>query len=102
GTVVAGGGAMPDIVSGSNPGMATGGMGDVLSGVLGSLYAQLGDARAAASAGAALHLAAADLASETRGYMGLLPMDVIEALSQVLVDSERRPDRRSVGVGGDE
>ena len=93
---------MPDVVSGSNPGMATGGMGDVLSGVLGSLYAQLKDARVATSAGAALHLAAADLASETRGYMGLLPMDVIEALSQVLVDSERWPDRRSVGGGGDE
>lgn len=34
--------------------------------------------------------------------MGLLPMDVIEALSQVLVDSERWPDRRSAGDGGDE
>ncbi|MBJ7275577.1 NAD(P)H-hydrate dehydratase [Marinobacter salarius] len=102
GTVVAGGGAVPDVVSGSNPGMATGGMGDVLSGVLGSLYAQLKDARIAASAGAALHLAAGNLASEARGYMGLLPMDVIEALSRVLVDSERWPDRRSVGGGGGE
>lgn len=101
GTVVASRGTMPDVVSGSNPGMATGGMGDVLSGVLGSLYAQLKDARAAASAGATLHLAAANLASEARGYMGLLPMDVIEALSQVLMDSERQPDRRSSVFGGD-
>lgn len=94
GTVVAAEGVLPDIVSGSNPGMATGGMGDVLSGVLGSLYAQLGDAHLSASVGAALHLAAADRASETRGYMGLLPMDVIEALSEVLAESEHRPSGR--------
>lgn len=89
GTVVAAKGVLPEIVSGSNPGMATGGMGDVLSGVLGSLYAQLGDAHLSASIGAALHLAAADRASETRGYMGLLPMDVIEALSGVLAEAEK-------------
>jgi len=95
GTVIADEGTLPDIVSGSNPGMATGGMGDVLSGILGSLYAQLGDARLAASAGAALHLAAADRASESRGYMALLPMDVIDALSQVLAESECRPQNRA-------
>lgn len=89
GTVVAAEGVVPDIIGGSNPGMATGGMGDVLAGVLGSLYAQLGDAHLATSAGAALHLAAANRASETRGYMGLLPMDVIDALSLVLAASER-------------
>lgn len=90
GTVVASGEVLPDIVSGSNPGMATGGMGDVLSGILGSLYAQLEDAHLSASAAAALHLAAANRAAATRGYMGLLPMDVIDALPQVLMESERR------------
>ena len=90
GTVVAADGELPDIISGSNPGMATGGMGDVLSGILGSLYAQLGDGHLAASAAAALHLAAANRATTTRGYMGLLPMDVIDALPQVLVEAERK------------
>lgn len=89
GTVVASGEALPDIVSGSNPGMATGGMGDVLSGILGSLYGQLGNAHLSASLAASLHLAAADRASVSRGYMGLLPMDVIDALSKVLMESER-------------
>lgn len=89
GTIVASGSALPDIISGSNPGMATGGMGDVLSGILGSLYAQLADAHLAASAAAALHLAAANQASETRGYMGLLPTDVIDALPRVLMRSEQ-------------
>ncbi|NMT65459.1 NAD(P)H-hydrate dehydratase [Marinobacter orientalis] len=89
GTVVVSGAAVPDIINGSNPGMATGGMGDVLSGILGSLYAQLGEAHLSASAAAALHLAAANRASETLGYMGLLPIDVIDALPRVLVESER-------------
>ncbi len=97
GTVVASAGALPDIISGSNPGMATGGMGDVLSGILGSLYAQLEDAHLSATVAAALHLAAANRASETRGYMGLLPMDVINALPQVLMESERVSE---VGQGG--
>jgi NAD(P)H-hydrate epimerase len=96
GTIVASGEALPDIISGSNPGMATGGMGDVLSGILGSLYAQLGNAHLSASAAAALHLAAANRAAETRGYMGLLPMDVIDALPQVLMESEQRS---AVGQG---
>ncbi|MBL3555040.1 MULTISPECIES: NAD(P)H-hydrate dehydratase [Marinobacter] len=89
GTVVASEGMLPDIISGSNPGMATGGMGDVLSGILGSLYAQLGEGHLAASAAAALHLAAANRATATRGYMGLLPMDVIDALPQVLLEAEK-------------
>ncbi|MFO7994961.1 MAG: NAD(P)H-hydrate dehydratase [Marinobacter sp.] len=89
GTIVASGNALPDIISGSNPGMATGGMGDVLSGILGSLYAQLADAHLSASAAAALHLAAANHASETQGYMGLLPTDVIDAIPGVLMRSER-------------
>jgi len=89
GTVIAGADARDAIASGANPGMATGGMGDVLSGVIGALYGQLGSPVVAARLGVALHLAAADLAAETRGYMGLLPTDVIEALPQLLAEAER-------------
>ncbi|WP_379944664.1 NAD(P)H-hydrate dehydratase [Marinobacter sp. LM1] len=89
GTVVATGNGVPGIIPGGNPGMATGGMGDVLSGILGAFLGQIPSARQAVMASAALHLAAADKAGQNKGYMGLLPADVIEAMPQVLVRSER-------------
>lgn len=76
------------ILAGSNPGMATGGMGDVLSGIIGGLAGQMDGLLDAAIAGGALHLAAADRASRSKGYMGLLPMDVTEALPSVLAERE--------------
>ncbi|MDI9244868.1 NAD(P)H-hydrate dehydratase [Marinobacter sp. CHS3-4] len=88
GTVVADGKGLPVIISGSNPGMATGGMGDVLSGIIGGLRGQLSDDSLAAEMGASLHLAAADKASETKGALGLLPQDVIDALPSVLIRAE--------------
>jgi NAD(P)H-hydrate epimerase len=88
GTVVASEGGIVDVISGSNPGMATGGMGDVLSGVIGAVLGQIGDARKAAVVGATAHLAAADRAAEANGFMGLLPTDVIDALPQIFRQSE--------------
>lgn len=88
GTVIASQHDIVDIVSGSNPGMATGGMGDVLSGIIGALYGQLGDARRAAGLAASVHLAAADLATQTKGFIGLIPSDVIDALPTAFRESE--------------
>lgn len=88
GTVIASEDETVDIVSGSNPGMATGGMGDVLSGIIGALYGQLGDARRAAGLGASVHMAAAQRASESKGFIGLIPNDVIDALPLVFRESE--------------
>lgn len=88
GTVVAGEQGLPVIVSGSNPGMATGGMGDVLAGVIGSLWGQFGGAQLATLMAAALHLAAAGAAADAKGFMGLLPNDVIDALPSVLAQAE--------------
>jgi len=88
GTVIATGTNPVDIVSGSNPGMATGGMGDVLSGIAGALYAQLGDPERAATLAATVHLEAACRASESKGFMGLIPGDVIDALPGVFRESE--------------
>lgn len=88
GTVIASEGPVVDIVSGSNPGMATGGMGDVLSGIIGAVYAQLGEPDKAAVLGASVHLAAADRASEAMGLIGLIPNDVIDALPAVFRESE--------------
>ncbi|WP_297791701.1 NAD(P)H-hydrate dehydratase [uncultured Marinobacter sp.] len=90
GTVIASGVEAPRIVAGSNPGMATGGMGDVLSGIIGALYGQLGNPLHAASTGACLHLAAANLAARSKGFMGLLPGDVIDAVPGVLAETERK------------
>ncbi|PCM45149.1 NAD(P)H-hydrate dehydratase [Marinobacter sp. ANT_B65] len=89
GTVIASGADVVDIAGGSNPGMATGGMGDVLSGVIGALYAQMIEEPAhAATIGAAVHLEAACRASADKGYMGLIPTDVIDALPQVFRETE--------------
>lgn len=88
GTVIASEDETVDIVSGSNPGMATGGMGDVLSGIIGALYGQLGDARTAAGLGASVHMAAAERASESKGFISLIPNDVIDALPLVFRESE--------------
>ncbi|WJG09787.1 NAD(P)H-hydrate dehydratase [Aliiglaciecola sp. LCG003] len=63
-----------------NPGMATGGMGDVLSGVLGSLMAQGMTSSLASLYGTCLHSAAADLAANKCGQRGMIASDVIAQL----------------------
>ena len=66
-----------------NPGMATGGMGDVLSGVIGGLCAQGLDAMQAASCGVLIHARAGDLAAEVGGERGLLATDLMNYLRQL-------------------
>jgi NAD(P)H-hydrate epimerase len=61
-----------------NPGMASGGMGDVLAGVIGGLLAQRLEPFEAACAGAYVHGAAGDAAATTRGTVGLLARDVLD------------------------
>lgn len=88
GTVIADGQDLPAVLDGSNPGMATGGMGDVLAGLAGSLMGQGLAPRDAARMAASLHLAAANMASRQSGYMGLLPMDVTHLLPRLLARAE--------------
>ncbi|MFV8570414.1 NAD(P)H-hydrate dehydratase [Marinobacter sp. SBS5] len=88
GTIVATDSEVPVVIAGGNPGMATGGMGDILSGILGAFIGQLGDIRNATIAAASAHLAAANRATERLGYMGLVPTDVIESLPFVLKETE--------------
>jgi hydroxyethylthiazole kinase-like uncharacterized protein yjeF len=66
-----------------NPGMASGGMGDVLSGVLAALLAQGLTPLQAARLGACLHGHAADLAS-VDGGRGLLASDLLPQLRRLL------------------
>lgn len=67
-----------------NPGMASGGMGDVLSGVIGGLMAQGLGASEAARLGVYVHGAAADRGAVERGENGLIASDVIACLPPAL------------------
>lgn len=80
GTLVAAPGAVPWLIAAGNPGMATGGMGDVLTGVIAALRAQGLAPDAAAVCGALLHAAAGDVAARTGGERGLRPTDLLAAL----------------------
>lgn len=73
-----------------NAGMAKGGSGDVLAGILGSLCVQrrqdLGDALplwVIATAGVALHALSGDLAAELRGEYAVTPSDIADAIGDV-------------------
>ncbi|MBL0868149.1 bifunctional ADP-dependent NAD(P)H-hydrate dehydratase/NAD(P)H-hydrate epimerase [Pectobacterium carotovorum] len=63
-----------------NPGMATGGMGDVLSGIVGGLLAQKLSLYDAACAGCVVHGAAADWLAARRGTRGMLATDLLPVL----------------------
>ena len=63
-----------------NPGMATAGMGDVLSGVLGALLAQDLNADVACKYGVCLHARAGDVLAEEFGQRGLLASDLFDAV----------------------
>ncbi len=67
-----------------NPGMATGGSGDVLAGVIGSLIGQGVAPLEAAAAAAWLHGAAGDRAAQRLGEYGMLPGDMVDELPQLL------------------
>jgi hydroxyethylthiazole kinase-like uncharacterized protein yjeF len=67
-----------------NPGLATAGAGDVLTGIVAAFLSKGMDPRVAAAAAAAAQGTAANLAAEHRGTAGLLARDVIEALSPAL------------------
>ena len=67
-----------------NPGMASGGMGDVLSGVCGSLLAQGFDLATAARLAVCLHSKAADMAALADGARGLLASDLLPLLRRLL------------------
>jgi len=76
GTVIATPGETMRVVAAGNPGMAVGGMGDILTGIVASLRAQGLSAFDAACCGALLHAAAGDAAAQDGGERGLLPSDL--------------------------
>jgi NAD(P)H-hydrate epimerase len=79
GTLVAAPDGQVAVCPWGNPGMASGGMGDVLTGVIAGLQAQGLDAWQAAYAGVALHALAGDAAARA-GQAGTLAADLFEPL----------------------
>jgi NAD(P)H-hydrate epimerase len=71
------------VCSAGNPGMATGGMGDVLTGIVSALLAQGLEPVAAAELGVCLHAAAGDAAAR-QGERGLLATDLLAPLRDLL------------------
>lgn len=67
-----------------NPGLATGGSGDVLAGMLVSLLGQHIMPLEAAAAAAWLHGAAADLAADELGEYGMVPEDLLTRIPRLL------------------
>ena len=67
-----------------NPGMATGGVGDVLSGMIGSFVGQGISAFEAATLGVYLHGLAGDLAAREKGEYSLIASDLVEKIPDAL------------------
>jgi len=84
GTLVMGESGIPKLCQQGNPGMATAGMGDVLSGIIAGLYAQSLSAEAAASLAVVAHATAGDYASKGHLERGILASDLIEYIPQCL------------------
>jgi NAD(P)H-hydrate epimerase len=67
-----------------NPGMASGGMGDVLTGIIISLLAQGFSITEATKVGVCLHSAAADAAAKGAGERGLLASDLMPSIRRLV------------------
>lgn len=67
-----------------NPGMASGGMGDVLTGIIAGLWAQGLSAFEAAKIGVYLHAAAGDAAAKEGGERGLLASDLMPEIRRLI------------------
>lgn len=83
GTLIGAPGKTTRVIDAGNPGMATGGMGDVLTGVIAALCAQKLSLFDAASLGALLHGVAGDAAAKIGGERGLLPSDLFPQLRRL-------------------
>jgi len=67
-----------------NPGMATGGSGDILTGIIGGLLTQKLSSLEAAKTGVYLHGYAADLAAQKKGEISLIASDTLETIPEAI------------------
>jgi ADP-dependent NAD(P)H-hydrate dehydratase / NAD(P)H-hydrate epimerase len=75
-----------------NPGMATGGTGDVLTGMIAAWLGQLGDAATACCLAVHLHGAAGDLAADDEGEVSMTAGDLLQHIGEAVLEltAERR------------
>ncbi len=81
-----------------NPGMSTGGSGDVLTGIISSLIAQGLDISTASAVGVFLHGAAGDKAENEKGEYGMTAGDIIKYLPQTLKLIEKKYRNKYINV----
>ena len=79
-----------------NNGMATGGSGDVLSGIIGALLASGKDTFTAAALGVWLHGAAGDTARETVGTAPMIARDLLQAIGGLFEEKKRGSEHDGV------
>jgi len=84
GTLVGAPAQVPAICAAGNPGMATAGMGDVLTGATAAIYAQCGDPWRAACAAVYAHASAGDGLAARVGQRGLLASELAAAMTPIL------------------
>jgi NAD(P)H-hydrate epimerase len=73
---------------GDNSGMATGGSGDVLTGIISSLIAQGANNLSAAIAGVYIHSLAGNLARNVKGERGMIAGDILSQVPQAFLNIE--------------
>ena len=73
---------------GDNSGMATGGSGDVLTGIICSLIAQGADNFSAAIIGVYIHSLAGDLTRDIKGERGMIACDILSQVPQAFLSLE--------------
>jgi NAD(P)H-hydrate epimerase len=98
-TIIASPAGIAAINGSGNPGMATGGMGDVLTGIIVSLLGQHYSAWDACRIGVYIHGYAANLVADEKGEIGMNASDVQEMLPYAcnrLINAPRRRWRRAV------
>jgi NAD(P)H-hydrate epimerase len=78
-----------------NPGMATGGSGDVLTGMVAAWFAQLLDAEAACRLAVFLHGAAGDIAEQREGQVSMIATDLLDCIGEALTTLVRGKTEQS-------
>lgn len=84
GSLIVGPDEIPAICKAGNPGMATGGTGDILSGVIGGLLAQGFKLTEASKLGVLVHAMAGDLSAKESGERGMIATDLLPYLRQLV------------------
>jgi NAD(P)H-hydrate epimerase len=89
-TVIAGPDGRSFVNLTGNPGMATGGTGDLLTGMIAAWFAQLLDAEAACKLSVYLHGSAGDLAESDHGQTALIASDIAARLGDAMLELSGR------------